>query len=747
MKEGSKLPHPHLNPLPDGEERFPPLQGEGQGGDGVNKVFFGQIPRGMKAGRDGRDRMAERISIISNQKGASIIAVIAIMLILAVMGAALVSLVTTGSDISVNQLQSEQALNVAEGGKEYILANGTFPNYSTQGVTIPLGGTGSTVSNFKVDTPAYLSPPGIDNIVTTIPVNSTANFPVPGRIVIDSEVIAYTGTDATPSFTGATRGAGGTTAAAHASDNAVYPVTTLSADPGTTNPTSITVTSTVGYLIPGVIKIDEEYIYCTGTNAPATTQFTGCARGYQGSTIDTHPIGRNVFQYVITSTGTVGSAQRVLKNTETGTGESYQQGSFTKPVASGSQSITGVGFQPKAVIFFWTRQTGTGFDVGTTSINEGVGFASGPANQQAVSTTARRAAKSDEGRRYSQSYAIIFLNGGGPPSNTGALANLVSMDTDGFTLNWSVWGGGTYDANGYIVKYIALGGDITNALADTFSLTTAAGNQVVSPPLLTFQPDFIMFLWFTAGAASYDTNLRRAQLGIGFAQSAASQAALVAAGNDNTGNNADKRWQQRTDSSILLLSTANPPAQYAVASLVSLNANGFTLSKPTLPAAATPIFYLALKGGTHKVGSFKQAIAGGSQTTTGVGFQPEQLILASRNLIATITVDGLGAISIGAAQSSANSGSLWFQDRSDQDNTANQMNMYNSTTDVITLATAASTLTGRADFTSFVSDGFTLNWTSTDGTERQIIYWAIGPNIARSGANISPSNLDWREVY
>jgi len=41
------------------------------------------------------------------------------MLILAVMGAALVSLVTTGSDVSVNQLQSEQALYIAEGGLEF----------------------------------------------------------------------------------------------------------------------------------------------------------------------------------------------------------------------------------------------------------------------------------------------------------------------------------------------------------------------------------------------------------------------------------------------------------------------------------------------------------------------------------------------------------------------------------------------------------------------------------------------------
>lgn len=56
--------------------------------------------------------MAAKINF--NQKGASIIAVIAIMLILAVMGAALVSLVTTGSDVSVNQLRSEQTLQIQQ---------------------------------------------------------------------------------------------------------------------------------------------------------------------------------------------------------------------------------------------------------------------------------------------------------------------------------------------------------------------------------------------------------------------------------------------------------------------------------------------------------------------------------------------------------------------------------------------------------------------------------------------------------
>lgn len=54
----------------------------------------------------------------------------------------------------------------------------------------------------------------ISNSVTTIPVVSTANFQNTGAIIIESEVIKYTGKTST-SFTGCTRGQFGSTAAAH----------------------------------------------------------------------------------------------------------------------------------------------------------------------------------------------------------------------------------------------------------------------------------------------------------------------------------------------------------------------------------------------------------------------------------------------------------------------------------------------------------------------------------------------------
>lgn len=55
---------------------------------------------------------------------------------------------------------------------------------------------------------------------TTITVDSTSSFQSQGRIIIDSEVISYTGTTST-TFTGCTRGEEGTTAASHLDDATV----------------------------------------------------------------------------------------------------------------------------------------------------------------------------------------------------------------------------------------------------------------------------------------------------------------------------------------------------------------------------------------------------------------------------------------------------------------------------------------------------------------------------------------------
>ena len=63
-----------------------------------------------------------------NAHGVSIIAAIFIIVILGFMGVMFVSLIGTSSLTAVNDMQSTQALYLAEGGMEYILENRVFPN-------------------------------------------------------------------------------------------------------------------------------------------------------------------------------------------------------------------------------------------------------------------------------------------------------------------------------------------------------------------------------------------------------------------------------------------------------------------------------------------------------------------------------------------------------------------------------------------------------------------------------------------
>src|SRR5581483_2001392 len=289
--------------------------------------------------------------LILEEKGVSLIVVILLVLVLGVVSATMVSLVNTESFNAMNQSSSSQAFYLAEAGIEKALYQlNTGMGCSALSVTDNLG----------------------------------------------SGSFTNTGTQYNPN-----------------------PLTTLSAAlPNSTATTTIQVVNNANYASHGMIQVDSELINYTGKSG--ATQLTGARRGVNGTTVAAHAIGATVLQgeCLIRSIGTVanpipgiGATQRVIEVTKVA---SSKQGQFTKRIGTGSQSIAGVGFQPKALIFFWTEQTGVGF---TNYVNAGVGFATGPANERGVSITARdNQTRSDNGRMYSESYPIIFLTGGGPPT-------------------------------------------------------------------------------------------------------------------------------------------------------------------------------------------------------------------------------------------------------------------------------------------------------------------------------------------
>lgn len=422
--------------------------------------------------------------------------------------------------------------------------------------------------------------------------------------------------------------------------------------------------------------------------------FSVYTSSYTGSSID------------LTVRGKYNNYERAIKAQVSRSSPYVKQGTFFKRNGTGLQSITGLGFQPKAVIFYWTRQTNTGF---SSDVNTGFGMATSPINQSAVSITMRdNRNRSDQGRRYSSNNCIIFLTGGGPP-NLEAQATFVSFDTNGFTINWI-----TGSANQYIIHYIALGGDI-QARSGNFNLTATGGIQSITG--VGFQPDFVLFNWSYGN--TLDTNLARSQLGIGFTTGSSNQVALVQAGSDNVGNNNDKRWWQRTDSCILGLTNGNPPAQDTRVSLVSMDVDGFTINKINPPAVTHTIFYLAIKGGQHSIGFFDQPTTNITQTISGISFQPDMAFFTSFNLIANLNEQSNGAVTIGSTVLGGNESSIWYQDRNIDPSDANMYNNYQA----ITMA-FSNTLRGYATAV-FIPSGINLMWNLCDGTQRQILYWAF----------------------
>jgi hypothetical protein len=119
--------------------------------------------------------------------------------------------VPTSGTFTVTMPSNESGTGVTGGGSltttPYIFIGPTFQTPAFGFGTGYFGGTIPTSVTTTLNG-------GIDNVVTTITVNSAAAFPASGRIDIGTELITYTSKNATQ-FLGCTRGANGSTATSH----------------------------------------------------------------------------------------------------------------------------------------------------------------------------------------------------------------------------------------------------------------------------------------------------------------------------------------------------------------------------------------------------------------------------------------------------------------------------------------------------------------------------------------------------
>lgn len=245
-------------------------------------------------------------------------------------------------------------------------------------------------------------------------------------------------------------------------------------------------------------------------------------------------------------------------------------GSLTVPASTGNQAITGVGFQPKVVIFWGNEQTANGSSLGAAQY-VGVGISS----TARVSGGGMSPNGGAQGARFHDNTHVF-----GYVNNVGAtlrIADFVSMDSDGFTLNWNA-----ANASAYRIHYVAIKGPKFAVGATT--QPTSNGN--VSVTGLAFAPKAVMLVG-NGGAASTTLDNADGNLSIG-ASDGTNQFAIW------TGNGAASCAQVLDRTKAITFYTPNTPTKNAEASLSSLNSDGFTLNWTTTNATAREVLYLAI---------------------------------------------------------------------------------------------------------------------------------------------------------
>jgi hypothetical protein len=388
---------------------------------------------------------------------------------------------------------------------------------------------------------------------------------------------------------------------------------------------------------------------------------------------------------------------------------SVKTGVITSPTSTGNVSYTGIGFQPKLVKFFCVdKDASLGsplvlmFGAAASSSQRWSGFICSTDAQVNAQVASAQTAAACVQVRYDDG-ASTTLQG---------VADFVSMDADGFTLNWT-----TVVAAGHPFQYEALGGaDLTNVFVGTFDTGTATGNLAITG--VGFQPDAVEFNTSrnvpqatTAASTSGNCNQMMGAMDSGGRQFVNCWA--IEDVSDPTDN-----YDATSNTRCYLTMSANGVVRGA-GSYVSMDADGFTVNRDT-GGTSVAVHYIAYKtsGGVY-VGTDTQKTSTGTQAKTGVGAVPLLLHFYGSNdtsVADTTFVTGTAA-AIGITDNGSNELTLAVSDTDDLPNT--ETTALAKTTKVLCWATGNTpTVVAEADCSSLDSDGYTLNWTTADATAR-----------------------------
>lgn len=374
--------------------------------------------------------------------------------------------------------------------------------------------------------------------------------------------------------------------------------------------------------------------------------------------------------------------------------------------------ITGLGFQPDVVIFFWMGSTLTTDTVVNGSPRMGWGAAVSSSKRFSHATITIDAGANSAAGTFTSDTKCVSV-----PSGTAAYdgeLDFVSMDADGFTLIVD-----DQFANSFRVHYLALGGIDADILNTTIAAST--GNQDYNS--LGFTPTAVLLA--TAGGGSFGISTGTV-FTIG-AISAANQALLTAsaqgggaASSQTTAYCADGTYAVGYSNAF-----TTPLNRYASGSIIT---NGFRLNVGAAPGAPITLSALCLGGCSVALGAFTTSTNGTNFSYSGFGFQPKAAIFASaaRAESTTTTMTDHAFASLGAASSPSERAAISFMDV-DAAATMNSGAGQEHDEVYMNLSTAnPPALQGLMDLVSFDSDGMTLVMDDTDPGAYFGWYLAVG---------------------
>lgn len=386
-----------------------------------------------------------------------------------------------------------------------------------------------------------------------------------------------------------------------------------------------------------------------------------------------------------------------------------KKGVFTLPTTTQSVPVTGVGFQPKALILWTTGQTVSGYTSGVK-----LGFGMAASSTQRITTAIR----SDDAqspvvairRALSNACLLVSMTAGGTLE---MYTDFTSFDADGFTLALTVASAGT----AYKVHYLALGGnDITNVFVGKTAIGTSIGAWSVTG--VGFKPDLVIgtHILNNIDAGAFSTSQFNLSAFTETTQSALSYRSQDAANPTNNIN------YQRNDKAIVgVSSSANTVG--IEGTITTMDADGFTIDLTTAPSTVDWGF-MAIKGGHYAVLSDTQKTSTGTKSKTGAGFKPSALLMCGVNAATSSSINSnQSKISIGGGDGSTE-GASWA---SSVDNVAtSDTNVAHVEDKVLRHATDPTTTDSEADLASLDNDGYTLDWTTADATDREFFVILFG---------------------